>query len=141
MPHCSKISEKCLTISNCDILFRNTKNNPVMSKPNLSDTAFLILLGLSQDPTNAQHGYALIQTVNTLLDRPALLPAALYTTLPKVLSAGLVKEVAPPPDNTDPRRRYYQLTASGVAAARQYAQAQAPLAHAILGLPQRLGGV
>ena len=105
-----------------------------MSQSPLSDTAFLILLGLSLSPSAPQHGYALIQGITHRLGRPALLPAALYTTLPKLIDAQLVQEVPPPPDNTDSRRRYYRLTAAGQQALSTHAQLQAPLAQAILNI-------
>lgn len=112
-----------------------------MSQLTLSDTGFLVLLGLAQTPATPQHGYGLIQAVNGQLAREALLPAALYTTLPKLLKAGLVMEVQAPADNTDVRRRYYQLTGPGIAAVRQRAAEQHTLARMILDLPEQLTGV
>lgn len=112
-----------------------------MPNPAVSETGFLILLGLSQHPQTPQHGYALIKEVNALLQREALMPAAIYTTLPKLVAAGLVEEVAPPEDNTDARRRYYVLTKLGVSQVRVMAQERAAMARVVLDLPGRLSGV
>lgn len=106
----------------------------------ISDTGFLILMGLAQSPRRPQHGYALIQAINQHLGRDVLLPAALYTTLPKLLKDSLVEEVEPPADNTDARRRFYKLTDKGVKVVVEKAQEEASMARMILALPNMVKG-
>lgn len=96
-----------------------------MSK-SLSEAGFDILLSLVGGPS---HGYAMIQEIEQRRGGRAMQPGLLYTTLPKLIAAKLVAEVPAPADNTDKRRRYYQLTTAGRAAAqaeanRQWAVAQ-----------------
>lgn len=100
----------------------------------LSETSFIILMGLSKTPATPQHGYALIQTVNHDLGREVLLPGALYTTLPKLLEAKLVEEVQAPAGNTDTRRRFYMITPDGLRVAVAHAREQASMARAVIEL-------
>lgn len=64
------------------------------------------------------HGYAIMQEVERLTDGGMRLgPGTLYTSLPKLLEAGLVEESAQRvADGDDERRRYYRLTSTGRAA-------------------------
>jgi len=81
---------------------------------NLPAAAFFILLALRQ----TRHGYSIMQFLE---ERTAGLvvigPASLYTTLKKLVDAGLIEEVAPADDRTGERRRSYCMTAQGKAAA------------------------
>jgi DNA-binding PadR family transcriptional regulator len=77
-----------------------------------------ILLGLGEDTL---HGYGIIQAFEALTEgRETLLPGSLYGTLSRMVSAGLLEEVDPPPAQTSggPPRRYYRATARGKAVAR-----------------------
>ena len=71
---------------------------------------FYILLSLGDKD---RHGYEILKEVQAgSLGKVRLGPATLYTSLKKLLDAGLVSEVAGPRDG-DPRRRYYMLTRDG----------------------------
>ncbi len=79
---------------------------------------FHVLLGLGE---NTLHGYGIIQAFETLTDgRETLLPGSLYGTLSRMVNAGLLEEVDPPPAQTSggPPRRYYRATAEGKAVVR-----------------------
>lgn len=90
-----------------------------MSKPKqftrpdepLSPTAFYILLSLAGQ---ARHGYDILKQVAlSSAGAVRLGPGALYTTIRRLLDAGLISEVVDHPDDGDERRRYYELTDSG----------------------------
>ena len=71
---------------------------------------FYILLALRH---KERHGYEILKEVQSgSLGKIRLGPATLYTSLKKLLDAGLVDEVEGPSDG-DPRRRYYRLTSRG----------------------------
>jgi DNA-binding PadR family transcriptional regulator len=79
---------------------------------------FHVLLGLGQDTL---HGYGIIQAFEALMEgRETLLPGSLYGTLSRMVNAGLLEEVDPPPAQTSggPPRRYYRATGYGKAVAR-----------------------
>lgn len=74
---------------------------------------FYILLSLTH---GERHGYEILKLVRSgSLGKVHLGPATLYTSLKKLLDAGMVLEVDGPSDG-DPRRRYYRLTRRGRAA-------------------------
>lgn len=76
----------------------------------MPDSHFDILLVLS----TPKHGYAMAQDIEVLHNntyKPSI--GMLYVSLQKLLAEGLIEEAPSPPDNTDPRRRFYQLTESG----------------------------
>ena len=104
----------------------------------LSGPAFQVLLALAD---GEQHGYAIIQDIRERtggLER--LTASTLYAVLKRLLDAGLIHEVDPPADATDPRRRYYALTPAGRAAGRAEAarlEALTHLARAKRWLPRR----
>ncbi|CAN5240294.1 PadR family transcriptional regulator [soil metagenome] len=63
------------------------------------------------------HGYAIMQAIETLTDGGMRLgPGTLYTSLRKLLDAGLVEESGERPDDDDERRRYYRISSAGRAA-------------------------
>ena len=85
------------------------------SKPGLALTApvFYCLLSLS---LKDRHGYDILKYVEANSEgRVRLGPGTLYTTLKRLLAAGLISELAEPPDpaHDDARRRYYRLTRRG----------------------------
>jgi DNA-binding PadR family transcriptional regulator len=82
----------------------------------LSPQVFQILLSLAERP---RHGYAIILEIQQRTAGETKLTAStLYAALKRLLDAGLVAEVAAKADDPDPRRRYYRITAAGVAAGR-----------------------
>lgn len=85
---------------------------PQFSKPGapLTPSVFYILLSLS---IRDRHGYDILKHVEAISEgRIRFGPATLYTTLKRLLDAGLVVEVDGPAHD-DARRRYYRLTAGG----------------------------
>jgi DNA-binding PadR family transcriptional regulator len=88
------------------------------SKPGIALTppVFYVLLSLS---LKDRHGYEILKYVEaTSESRVRLGPGTLYTTLKRMLDAGLIDELAQPPDpaHDDARRRYYRLSRRGRAA-------------------------
>jgi DNA-binding PadR family transcriptional regulator len=79
----------------------------------LTTSAFYILLSLSiQD----RHGYEILKDVTlSSAGRVKMGPGILYTTLKRLLEAGLIVEVEgrTDADRDDSRRRYYRLTHQG----------------------------
>jgi DNA-binding PadR family transcriptional regulator len=72
---------------------------------------FFLMLSLAD---GSRHGHAMARDVD---ERSAgsvkLGPGSLYWSLGRLADVGLIEEVAPPDGETDDRRRFYQLTASG----------------------------
>ena len=102
----------------------------------LSEAMFDILLALAKQAPDPSHGYLMIQTIEQLRQGRTMQPGLLYTTLPKMVEAGMVTEVAAPPTSTDKRRRYYQITTTGRQALMDEAERrvqQAQAAQAIAG--------
>ena len=67
-----------------------------------------------------RHGYAIMQEVTQRTGGSIqLLPGSLYSTIKRMLSAGLIEEceAADGEGSKDPRRRYYSITAAGRQAA------------------------
>lgn len=95
---------------------------------NLSETAFDILLSLAAGPC---HGYAMVQDIAERRQGRTMQPGLLYTTLPKLLEAGLIQQARTPPGNTDKRRRYYELTSQGRQAVRVEADRRLAMARRI----------
>jgi DNA-binding PadR family transcriptional regulator len=84
----------------------------------LSTPVFQILLSLAGE---ALHGYAIIQDIaERTADEVRLTASTLYDAVKRLLDAGWIEEVARRPRGAkdDPRRRYYRITRSGLAAAR-----------------------
>lgn len=77
----------------------------------LNDSHFDILLVLYAGP---KHGYAMVQDIEALHNaeyKPSI--GMLYVGLQKLMGEGLIEDAPPPADNTDPRRKFYQLTGLG----------------------------
>lgn len=72
----------------------------------LTDTAFYILASLVKE----KHGYLIMKTVEELTNNKVIIgPASLYTTLKKLLKAGLI-ELNP---ITDEQKKVYKITNAG----------------------------
>ena len=74
---------------------------------------FYILLALAG---REQHGYGIMQEVlGRTGGKVRLWPATLYTTLKRLIEAGLIEESdeRPAPEFDDERRRYYRITRLG----------------------------
>jgi DNA-binding PadR family transcriptional regulator len=94
---------------------RGVSRSPQFSRPGTPLTApvFYVLLSLS---IRDRHGYDILKHVEASSEgRIRLGPGTLYTTLKRLLEAGLVTELAerPAPEHDDSRRRYYRLTPRG----------------------------
>jgi DNA-binding PadR family transcriptional regulator len=75
-----------------------------------------ILLALLE---GERHGYAIMQAVEALTAGATRMgPGTLYTSIRKLLDAGLVEESEDRPDADDERRRYYRLSKAGREAVR-----------------------
>ncbi|MEE8587193.1 MAG: helix-turn-helix transcriptional regulator [Acidobacteriota bacterium] len=86
----------------------------------LTPQALGVLIAVADQP---RHGYAIMQEVTQRTGGSIqLLPGSLYSTIKRMLSAGLIEEceAADGEGSKDPRRRYYCITAAG----RQAAQAE-----------------
>ena len=77
----------------------------------LSSAAQHILLALASEEL---HGYGImLETARQSARRYKLGPGTLYDNLRKLMDAGIVQESSRPAADSDPRRRYYRLTALG----------------------------
>lgn len=85
--------------------------NQVHRQP-LPAATFHILVALADQD---RHGYAILRDIRERTDGEFHIgPATLYTTIKRLLAAGLIKEIDPPGHGaSDPRRRSYALTAAG----------------------------
>ena len=84
----------------------------------LTPVAFEILLALAD---GERHGYSILQEVEARSAGAVSLHAGtLYRALARLLESDLIEELRQSPDPTsdDERRRYYRMTARGVAVAR-----------------------
>ena len=84
----------------------------------LPPATFHILLALADED---RHGYAIIQDIAARTGGQLKLSAGtLYRSIQRMLEQGLIVETRerPAPDEDDERRRYYRITADGMAAAR-----------------------
>ena len=80
------------------------------------------------------HGYAVLQRLERESGgRERMLPGTLYSTLGKMLDAGLVEEVASELPDDDSRRRYYRVTPFG----REVAAAEAARLERLVGLARK----
>lgn len=75
----------------------------------ITPLTFEILLALADED---RHGYGMIKEIE---GRGGSAPStgAMYLALQRMQEEGLVKDVPPPPDNEDGRRRYYRITEHG----------------------------
>ena len=88
----------------------------------LPPATFHILMALAEED---RHGYAIIQDVAERTDGALRLSAGtLYLSIQRLLEQGLLTEPRerPAPEEDDERRRYYRITALGVAVAKAEAR-------------------
>ena len=88
----------------------------------LTPVAFEILLALAD---GEQHGYSIMREVERRSGGGVVLhPGTLYRALARLLESHLIeeREERPDPEHDDERRRYYQLSALGIAVARAEAE-------------------
>jgi len=77
----------------------------------LSPASFHILLALAGDEL---HGYGIMQEIVRQAEgKYRLGPGTLYDNLQRLMEKRLIEETAHRSEATDPRRRYYRLTALG----------------------------
>jgi len=79
----------------------------------LPTAVFHILVALAD---RDRHGYSIMQDVASRTDGKVRLSAGtLYSSIRRMLEAGVVEELreSPDPDSQDERRRYYRLTRFG----------------------------
>jgi DNA-binding PadR family transcriptional regulator len=84
----------------------------------LTVPVFQILLSLSDRDL---HGYAIIQDIRErTVGEVELTASTLYAAIKRLLDARLIDELdsRPGPEDDDPRRRYYRITALGLDVAR-----------------------
>jgi len=84
----------------------------------LTPVAFEILLALAD---GERHGYSILQEVeHRSAGAVSLHAGTLYRALARLLETELIEELrqAPDPKHDDERRRYYRLTARGIAVAK-----------------------
>jgi DNA-binding PadR family transcriptional regulator len=82
----------------------------------LTPVAFEILLALADAE---RHGYSIMQEVEQRSNGTVILHAGtLYRALARLLEHELIEELDERPADDDERRRYYRLTARGIAVAR-----------------------
>ena len=87
----------------------------------LPTAVFHILVALAD---RDRHGYSIMQDVASRTDgKVRLSPGTLYSSIRRMLEAGLVEELreSPDPESQDERRRYYRLSRLG----REVAMAEA----------------
>ena len=86
--------------------------NDVLSYLPLREPTFFILLSLSPGP---KHGYAILKEVEGLSEgRVKLSTGTLYGAIKRLLDRGWIIRVDDPiPNNTDRKRKSYDLTESG----------------------------
>ena len=91
------------------------RTQPAPDSPALTPAMHHILLSLLRGEL---HGYAIMQEAEKLSDGAMRLgPGTLYTSIRKLLEAGMIEESAHrQPEGDDERRRYYRISAAGRAA-------------------------
>lgn len=92
----------------------------------MTDLAFNILVALKDEE---QHGYGLLKELRARTGRERLRTGTVYAALARLQDEALVEEAstAVRVDEGDERRRYYRVTALGLAVARAEAERLAEL--------------
>ncbi len=80
----------------------------------LRPVEFRILVSLAEGP---RHGYRVLQEAQADTPQAPLGLATLYRALKRLEDHGLTREAPAPPDSTDARRRYFEITGFGRAVA------------------------
>ncbi|MFT8315732.1 MAG: helix-turn-helix transcriptional regulator [Clostridium sp.] len=81
--------------------------NDSLEMGELTDTSYYILLSL----IDAKHGYLIMKTIETITKGNfSIGPASLYTSIQKLLSAGLIELV----DTENKKRKTYVATKNGI---------------------------
>ena len=94
-------------------------DNPVGSKP-MKPAGFHILLVLAASPS---HGLGIAKSVDEATDGAVTLgPGTLYRSLKELMGELLIQEIDPPEGPSDPRRRLYEITPTGLERARAEAR-------------------
>ncbi len=79
----------------------------------ISEPVFLILLSMVE---GACHGYGILLEVERRTDGEVTLgTGTLYSAIKRLRKDGLISEAPRPAEETDPRRKYYELTPAGLA--------------------------
>ena len=82
-----------------------------MPRTTLTQPAFHILLALAE---RELHGLGIADRVEDLTRGAVELgPGTLYRSLKEMVESGLIREARAPEGETDPRRKYYAITAAG----------------------------
>jgi DNA-binding PadR family transcriptional regulator len=77
----------------------------------LGQAALYILLALAGED---RHGYGImLEAARQSRGQYKPGPGTLYDNLGKLIEQGMIKESHRPPENEDPRRRYYRITSFG----------------------------
>lgn len=102
------------------------RTRPAPEAPALTPAMHHILLALLRGEL---HGYAVMQEIEALSDGAMRLgPGTLYTSIRKLLEAGLIEESAQrQAEGDDERRRYYRISSAGRAAVAAETQRLAQL--------------
>lgn len=88
-----------------------SKNDETRAWLPLKPAPFHILLSLADGP---RHGYAIRAEVEARTEGDVRLwPTTLYGTIRQLIDGGLIEESVRQADESDPRRRYYELTGLG----------------------------
>ncbi|MFE8700069.1 PadR family transcriptional regulator [Cytobacillus sp. FJAT-54145] len=81
--------------------------NDSLESGELTDTSYYILLTLIK----AQHGYLIMKSIEEMTNnRFSVGPASLYTTIKKLVSAGLIEQL----DSEEENRKTYMTTDKGM---------------------------
>ncbi|WNF23429.1 PadR family transcriptional regulator [Mesobacillus jeotgali] len=74
--------------------------NDVLETGELTDTYYYILLSLVE----ARHGYLIMKNIEEMTEKKFMIgPASMYTTIKKLLTAGMIEQIG---DDTDTRKTY-----------------------------------
>jgi DNA-binding PadR family transcriptional regulator len=96
----------------------------------LTPAVFHVLIALADGPS---HGYGIMQEVDQFTGGATRLgPGTLYRSIQRMLVDGLIEEltIAVHDESDDDRRRYYRLTAKGLATAKREAERLSTLVEA-----------